>query len=112
MRETRTSGLMSGEGKRSPLGPPRPSSTLLKLSETAHFAANFRGRGVGADIEAQVPSVRTSFRCVFRSVAGFSGVCAERSCQGRPCCHGLGFAQWAQVGIAPTDRAMRCQALA
>ena len=84
----------------------------MKLSETAYFAANSRGREVGADIQAQVLPVRTSFRWIFQAVAGFSWVGAELVPQERPCCHGLGLARWAQVGIAPTDRAMRCQALA
>jgi len=82
----------------------------MKLSETSLFAANFRIRDVGAGIFAQVLPVMTSVWWVFRSLAGFLRVGAELVPQERPCCHDLGLAQWVQVGIAPTDRAMRRQA--
>ena len=84
----------------------------MKLSETQHFVANVRGRDGGADIQAPIFALRTAFRWIFRSVAGFLWVGGELVPQEGPCCHGLGLAWWAQVGMAPIDRAMRCQALA
>ncbi len=50
MRETRTSGLMSGGGKRVALAIPRPSSTLLRNSAAAPNGAHAREpRELGRD---------------------------------------------------------------
>ena len=75
MREIRTSGLMSGEGKRSVsqwLTPPRPSSTLQIKGRKRHILTDTLGLLVGAivhtaDIQDRdgAPSVLASIRTSF-----------------------------------------------